>query len=89
MKLKIQELSSELGLSEDIIEAVYKSYWRANKELIEQIPLKNDYTQEEFSQLRTSFNLPSIGKLYCDYDAYIKTKNKYNYNENKKDKTNV
>jgi hypothetical protein len=44
MKLKIQELSSELGLSEDIIEAVYKSYWRANKELIEQIPLKNDYT---------------------------------------------
>ena len=32
------------GLSEDIIEAVYKSYWKANKEIIEQIPLKNDYT---------------------------------------------
>ena len=89
----VNKLSKELGLPEEVIVNTYKSYWLAIKELVEQIPLKEDYSQEEFSRLRTCFNIPSLGKLYCTYDDYVRAKNKYNYksrrNESKKDKTTI
>ena len=40
----VNKLSKELGLPEEVIVNTYKSYWLAIKELVEQIPLKEDYS---------------------------------------------
>lgn len=90
MKTKIKKLSQELELPEDIITKVYLSFWKSIQKVIEDIPLKNDLSEEDFKQYRTSVNLPSIGKLNCSFEHYQKVKRKYQYNkklknENKKD----
>ena len=63
MKTEIKKLSQELDLPEDIITKVYLSFWKSIQKVIEDIPLKNDLSEKDFKQYRTSVNLPSIGKL--------------------------
>lgn len=78
----VEQVSKELNLSEELVNKVYKSYWEAIKDMIEALPLKDDLNEEEFSQLRTNFNIPSIGKLYCIYDKYKGIKSRYLINKN-------
>jgi hypothetical protein len=54
------------------------------------LPLKEDLTDEEFNELRTNFNIPSLGKLHCTLGRYRAIKNNYEKrNKANKDKTNV
>lgn len=36
-------------------------------------------TEEEFLKLRTNFNIPSLGKLCCNFDRYKGVKKKFEY----------
>ena len=47
------------------------------KTTIEALPLKEDLTEEEFSKLRTNFNIPSLGKLSCTLNKYKGTKSRF------------
>lgn len=71
------EVSRTLGIPPDVIEKAYKSYWLFIKSTIQDLPLKEDLTEEEFSKLRTNFNIPSLGKLNCTLSNYKKTKDKF------------
>lgn len=71
------DVSSTLGISPDVIEKVYKAYWLYIKTTIQALPLKEDLTEEEFSKLRTNFNIPSLGKLSCTLDKYKGTKKRF------------
>ena len=42
-------------------------------------------TEEEFNSLKTSFNVPHIGKFYCTYDRYLRIKNKLKKSRDAKD----
>lgn len=79
--------ANDLGLSEELVNKVYQEYWRQIKLYIQQLPLKEELTFEQFSQLQTSVNIPSLGKLACIYDKYIKKCSHYkqtrNYGSNK------
>ena len=77
----ILSVSKDLGISPDVVEKVYKAYWLYIKTTIEALPLKEDLTEEEFSKLRTNFNIPSLGKLSCTLDKYKGTIPKANINE--------
>lgn len=89
-------VAKELDIPADIITYVYRLYWKFIRTTIKELPLKEDLTEEEFSKLRTCFNIPSLGKLTCTYDKYLrakkrneymlKLKERYGYKENK---TNV
>lgn len=79
MKETIKRLSRELNLPEKTIERVYKAYWEFIRETIQELPLKEDISEEDFNKLRTNFNLPILGKLYCNYDRYVRVKKKYNH----------
>lgn len=49
-------------------------------------------SEDEFEGIKKSFNIPSIGKLYCAYDRYknIYNRKKYiNEAKYKENKTNV
>ena len=73
----ILSVSKDLGISPDVVEKVYKAYWLYIKTTIEALPLKEDLTEEEFSKLRTNFNIPSLGKLGCTLDKYKGTKSRF------------
>ena len=81
MQEVINNLSKELNLSKEVIKQVYKSYWVFIKTHISNLPLKEELTEEQFNKLRTNFNLPYLGKLYCNYNRWAKIKSIYNKNK--------
>lgn len=84
-----KKVAKELNLPVEVVELAYKTYWKFIRETIKELPLKEDLSEEEFRQLKTNFNIVSLGKLSCTYDRYkrIKLKEKYRNGsiENKKD----
>ena len=75
----ILSVSKDLGISPDVIEKVYRAYWLYIKTTIEALPLKEDLTEEEFSKLRTNFNIGSLGKLFVTYKHYVGIKKRFEY----------
>ena len=92
----IKRVSDKLNIPEEIVKKTYESYWLYIRNSISELPLKDNLSEEEFNNLRTNFNIPSIGKLSCSYDRYKAIKERYKYikrikdgNYNKEDKTSI
>ncbi len=75
----VNVVSSEMNIPKEVVDKAYKSYWEFIKNTIQALPLKDDINEEEFSKLRTNFNIPSIGKLSCTYDRMVRVKQRFNY----------
>ena len=76
----IKKVSEELGLPKVLVDRTYKAYWRAVREHITSLPLKEDLTDEEFMKLRPNVNIPSIGKFYILLDSYRTIRKNYDNN---------
>lgn len=63
------KVAKQFSLNEEDVRIAYISYWKFIKETIEGLPLKEDITEEELNRLKVNFNIPSIGKLYCNKDT--------------------
>ena len=74
----INKVSEELNLSREIVKNTYKAYWNFIRVTIEELPLKTELSQEKYRDLRTSINIPSLGKLNCTYNRYIGIRNRFN-----------
>lgn len=85
----ISKVSGDIGLSETMVDKIYKAYWRAVKEHIESLPLKKELTDEEFLSLQPNVNIPSIGKLYITLKRYRNKKKQYEYILKYKNQDNV
>ena len=83
----VSEISKELNLPPKVVDRVFKAYWRFIRETIQKLPLKDDLSEEQFQQLRTNFNIPSLGKLSCTYDRASKVKKRYKYIKDLREKT--
>lgn len=70
----IRETAKEMGLPIMFVRRTYKAYWKAVREYVMSLPLKEDLTDEEFLALRPNINIPSIGKLYVSLERYRKLK---------------
>ena len=81
-----RKVAEQLNLEEDIVKEAYNTYWEFIRKKIEALPLKSDLSEEEFSKLRTSFNIPSLGKLCCTYQRFLNIKKKLTYNKSRDDK---
>lgn len=81
----IIKVSQELGLPTEVVDAAYKSFWKFIKQTIQDLPLKEDLSEEEFAKLRTCFNIPSLGKLTCTFDRMVRMKERFNYIKNLKE----
>ena len=73
----ILDVSRNLDISPDVIEKVYKAYWSFIKETIQALPLKDNLSEEEFSTLKTNFNVPSLGKLCVTWNRFVRCKKRY------------
>ena len=80
----IQAVADELELSETLVKATYKAYWQFIRDKIQELPLKEDISEEDFSKLKANFNIPSLGKLTCTRDRYLGVKKKFEYIRNLK-----
>ena len=74
----INKVSEELDLPKELVENTYKAYWNFIKDTIEELPLKTELTQQEYRNLKTNINIPSLGKLHCTYNRYIGIRNRFN-----------
>lgn len=73
----ITKTALELGLPRDRVQRIYMAYWKAIREHIIALPLKDKLTDEELSKLKPNINIPSIGKLYVNVDKYNAMKKSY------------
>ena len=68
-----------MGLPPEVVDTAYKSYWKFIKQTIQSLPLKDDISEEDFTKLRTNFNIPSLGKLTCTFDRMMGVKKRFKY----------
>lgn len=88
----IEKVADDMGMPSEKVHKIYYSYWKFIKTTIESLPLKKDLKFDEFMSLRTNFNIPRIGKLYCTVDDYYRIKYAYkkaNHDKGKKDNSDV
>ena len=78
----ITQVSKELNLPFRVVDKAYRSYWKFIRDTIQELPLKEDISEEEFQQLRTNFNIPSLGKLSWTYDRVKRVKKRYRFIRN-------
>ncbi len=75
----VTQIAQELNLPPEVVDAAYKSYWMFIKQTIQSLPLKEDINEEEFTRLRTNFNIGSLGKLCVTYKHYVGVKKRWEY----------
>lgn len=75
----IGKVSKELDIPIEVVDKAYKSSWKFIKDNVQSLPLKEDISEEEFNELRTSFNLPSLGKLNTTWDRVVGAKKRFEY----------
>lgn len=75
----VTQIAQELNLPPEVVDAAYKSYWMFIKQTIQSLPLKEDISEEEFTKLRTNFNIPSLGKLCLTWDRLVGVKKRFKY----------
>ena len=66
----IKEVSDKTGIPEKVCSEAYRSLWRFVKVKVENLDLNREYTKEEYSKIRTGFNVPHLGKLVCPYKRH-------------------
>lgn len=63
----LKELSEEYGVSVKELEEIYESQWEFIAETAADIDF-DEIEEEAFGDLKTNFNIPSIGKLYTNFN---------------------
>lgn len=86
MKNLFKKVAEEMNIPVEVVEFAYKSYWKFIRKTIQELPLKEDLSEEEFARLKTNFNIVSLGKLACTYDRYLRKKKQLKYIRNAKSK---
>ena len=88
----IKQVSAEIGIPTDVVFVAYRSQWEFIRKHIQELNIKDVETEEEFDNLRVSFNIPSMGKLYTTWDKVSKIKRRAEYikriKEDEESKTN-
>lgn len=75
----LNKVATDLNIPVEIVRLAYKSYWKFIRQTIQFLPLKDNLSEEEFSKLRTNFNIPSLGKLSCTFDRMTRVKKRFEY----------
>lgn len=90
MKLQdaVNRVADELDLPIEIVDKTYKGYWQFIRTTIQELPLKN-VDEDQFDTLKTNFNIPALGKLYCSKERWLGVKKRFEYVNKIKNTDNV
>ena len=90
VKKLIHKIGLKYNLQDKIINKIISSPYQFTRETIKNLEFDNIETEEDFSKLKTNFIYLYIGKLYTDFNKYVKNKKikegliKYNKIKNEK-----
>lgn len=73
----LEKVSKDTNLPVEVVDKTYKAFWSFIRKSVQELPLKDNLSEREFLNLRTNFNIPSLGKLTCTYDKYSRIKNRF------------
>ena len=82
----LKKVAIELNLPVGVVRRAYESHWAFIRETITSLPLKDSLNEEDFSKLRTNFNIPSLGKLTCTYERMLGVKKRFEYTKRTREK---
>ena len=82
----VAEIAKRLNLPRELVDKTYRGYWRAIREHIEALPLKENISEEEFVRIQPNVNIPSLGKLNVTFKRYKNLRQAYKEYEENKDK---
>lgn len=80
-----EKVAQDLGMPKADVEKIYKMYWKAIREYVSSLPLKDDLSDDEFNMLKPNVNIPSIGKFNVTLDRYKNIKKCFKQRKEKKD----
>lgn len=85
LKKVLDKTATELHVTPEVVEAVYKLYWKWIKNVIETSDIRSVKTEEDFYKVTSTINLPGLGKLYCSIPRtlYLNTKLPIDYKNEK------
>lgn len=75
----ITKVSQETNLPGRVVDKVFKAYWFFIRTSLQALPLKDNLSEEDFLKLKTNFNIPSLGKLTCTYEDYLRQKKRHEH----------
>lgn len=75
-KIKIKEIADKHNLPEEVVRKIVEAPYNFIKDITKDLKFKDGLTREEFEEMNTNFNIPSIGKLYASYDIYLEIQKK-------------
>ena len=85
----IEEVALKLNLPYRYVWEVYNGYWKYVRHHLTSLPLKENISEEDFAKLRTSVNVPSLGKFYIEWEHLKNKKAENERYKNKRNKTPV
>ena len=50
-----RKVAEEMNIPVEVVEFAYKSYWKFIRKTIQELPLKENLSEEEFAKLKTNF----------------------------------
>lgn len=80
---QLTKVASDLSLPLEVVYEAYFSFWKFIRGKMGEIPLKDDLTEDQFNEYRTSFNVPSLGKFNCSYQRMLNVKKVKQYKRKK------
>lgn len=78
----VKKVSEDTGIPIEVVDKTYKGFWLFIRNSVQKLPLKKELFETEFLDLRTNFNIPSLGKLTCTYDRYKGVVKRFEYINN-------
>lgn len=73
----LEQVSKKLNIPYEVVNKAYNSYWEFVRINIVKLPLKQEISEEEFYKLKVNFNVPSLGKLHCNYGRLVGIKERF------------
>lgn len=85
IKILIHKLGLKYNLRDEEIKKIVQSPYKFTRQVISELDIKQDITEEEFNKLNTNFIYMYLGKLYTSFEIFNKFRNlKQKRWENKK-----
>lgn len=75
----VQTVASKLNLPVEVVDRTYKAYWKFIRHTLSSLPLKGGLTEDQYKELRTSINVPSLGKFTCSWEHYLRLQKRLEY----------
>lgn len=73
-----EKIAEKMNLPKEVVILAYYSCFSFIRSKLKELNLAEAMTEEEFDSLRTSFNIPRIGKLYTTYRHISGVKKRFN-----------